>query len=428
MQTLLSKLRSGLRRTGYLIKATALACVLGVIEMVQTQRGRRVLGALTVTAVVAGVAVARPVRAVPPGEAGVRVNRLTGGVTILDEGWIVVVPGVHEFRRYPLHDQVYRPADAARAGGAGAFQSVEGLSVGIDVSVRWALDPERMSQAARLVPDEIGAQLVVPTVDGALHGAFAQHTVREIFATQRAAIQKAIEDGLRASLARDGVIVKAVVIGSIDLPEKYKAGLEALLAEELAAEKMRYTLELKEKVIKQTELEAEADKIRRQKAAEAAGVEQVIAARSQEEAMQHVLPLKAKEIDQKRLEAEAAKVARLKQAEANADARRIEAGGEADSRRKLADSDAYRLEVTGKASTEQMAREAALLAKNPLLIQKTLADKLSDKISVIIAPPNTGGFIAGGLLGATQAAVQARPGRHETDGETASESETESGQ
>ncbi|HMG24321.1 MAG TPA: SPFH domain-containing protein [Kofleriaceae bacterium] len=403
MQTLLSKLRSGLQRTGYLVKATALACVLGVIEMVQTQRGRRVLGALTIAAVVLGALVARPIRSVPPGEAAVRVNRLTGGVTILDEGWIVVVPGVHEFRRYPLHDQVYRPADAARSGGTGAFQSVEGLPIGVDVSVRWALDPERMSQAARLRPDEIGAELVVPTVDGALHAAFAQHTVREIFASQRAQIQKAIEDGLRAGLAREGVIVKAVVIGSIDLPEKYKTGLEALLSEELATEKMRYTLELKEKNIKQTELEAEADKVRRQKAAEAAGAEQVIAAKSQEEAMQHVLPLKAKEIDQRRLEAEAAKVTRIKAAEANAESRRIEAGGEADSRRKLADSDAYRLEVTGKASSEQMAREAALLAKNPLLIQKTLADKLSDKISVIIAPPNTNGFFASGLLGGAAA-------------------------
>lgn len=406
MRALLSKIQTGLKRSGYLIKATALACVLGVIEMIQTPRGRRVLGALTVIAVVIGTVVARPIRSVPPGEAAVRVNRVTGGVTILDEGWIAVLPGIHEFRRYPLHDQVYRPADAARAGGTGAFQSIEGLSIGVDVSVRWALDPERMSQAARLRPDEIGAELVVPTVDGALHGTFAQHTVREIFASQRAAIQKAIEDGLRASLAKDGVIVKAVVIGSIDLPEKYRSGLDALLAEELSAEKMRYTLELKEKAIKQTELEAEADKVRREKAAEAAGAEQVIAAKSQEEAMAHVLPLKQKEIDQRRLEAEAAKVTRLKQAEANADARRIEASGEADSRRKLADSDAYRLEVTGKASSEQMAREAALLAKNPLLIQKTLADKLSDKISVIIAPPGTNGFVAGGLLGSPAAAAQ----------------------
>ena len=32
----------------------------------------------------------------------------------LDEGWAVVIPGVHEFRRYPLHDQVYRPDGIAR--------------------------------------------------------------------------------------------------------------------------------------------------------------------------------------------------------------------------------------------------------------------------------------------------------------------------
>jgi regulator of protease activity HflC (stomatin/prohibitin superfamily) len=389
--------------------------MLGVIEIVQTQRGRRVLGTLTLVAVFGGLVLARPVRSVPPGEAAVRVNRLTGGVAILDEGWAVVLPGVHEFRRYPLHDQVYRPADAARASGTGAFQSVEGLSIGIDVSVRWALDPERMSQAARLSPDEIGAELVMPTVDGALHGTFAQHTVREIFAAQRYPIQKAIEDSLRASLAKDGVIIKAVVIGGIDLPASYKSGLEALLSEELSTEKMRYTLELKEKQIKQTELEAEADKVRRQKAAEAAGQEEVIAAKSRAEAMTHILPLKEKEIEQKRLEAEASKVTRLKEAEGNAEARRIEAGGEADSRRKLADSDAYRLEVTGKASTEQMAREAALLAKNPLLIQKTLADKLSDKISVIIAPPNTNGFFASGLLGGTPPAAPAASGERPGD-------------
>ena len=43
-----------------------------------------------------------------------------------------------------------------------------------------------------------------------------------------------------------------------------------------------------------------------------------------------------------------------------------------------------------------------MIARNPLLIQKTLADKLSDKIQVIVAPPAAGGFFAGGLLG-TQA-------------------------
>jgi len=62
--------------------------------------------------------------------------------------------------------------------------------------------------------------------------------------------------------------------------------------------------------------------------------------------------------------------------------------------------------VTGKANAAQMERDSVLIAKNPLLIQKTLADKLSDKIQVIVAPPAAGGFFAGGLLG-TQAAARA---------------------
>ncbi len=407
MRTVLKTIYGGVKKVGYLVRATALAAVLGVIELVQNPRGRRILGMLALVALITAFIWAKPIRSISPGEAAVRVNRLTGGVTVLDEGWAIVIPGLHEFRRYPLHDQVYRPTDAAKVSGSGAFQSVEGLSIGIDVSVRWALDPDKMSQAARLRPDTLEAELVQPTVDGILHRTFAQHTVREIFATQRAPIQKAIQDELVATLAKDGIDVKTVAIGAIDLPPQYKAGLEAVLNEELASDKMRYTLELKEKGIKEAELEADADKVRREKAAEAAGEEQVIAAKAQAEAMQHVLPLKEKEIEEKRLEAEAAKVTRLTEAQANADARRIEAGGEADSRRKLADSEAYRLDVTGKAVTEQMAREGALIQKNPLLIQKTLADKLSDKISVIIAPPNVGGFFASGLLGGAGAAPAA---------------------
>jgi hypothetical protein len=48
-----------------------------------------------------------------------------------------------------------------------------------------------------------------------------------------------------------------------------------------------------------------------------------------------------------------------------------------------------------------MAREGTLLSRHPLLIQKTLADKLSDKVQVIIAPPGaSSGFLGAGLLGA----------------------------
>lgn len=68
----------------------------------------------------------------------------------------------------------------------------------------------------------------------------------------------------------------------------------------------------------------------------------------------------------------------------------------------------YCLSKKSKTNAEQMEREGALVTKHPLLIQKTLADKLSDKVQVIIAsPPAGGGFIGANLLG-TSAAGAAR--------------------
>jgi len=387
------------QRTSVLVRAAAWATALGVLETVGSERGRRVLAVVAIVGAAGGVIALRPVRSIAPGEVGVRTNRVTGSVATLREGWVLDLPAVHELRLFPLRDQIYRPQRSARADGDAPFQTVEGLSIGVDIAVRYALDPARVVTVSAELPADVGRELVEPIVDGVLHRAFAKNTVRDIFSARRGEIQKEIEDELRPALLPDGIVVRAVFLGNVDLPKEYRAGLEAMLSEELSSEKMRFTLELKDKEVKEAGLVADADKLKREKAAEASALEQVIAARGQEEAMAHVLPFKVKEIEQRRLEAEAARVVRVKQAEGEAEARRIEASGEADSRRKLAEAEAFRIEATGKAQSAQLERDSVLIAKNPLLIQKTIADKLSDKIQVIIAPPGAGGFIAGGLIG-----------------------------
>jgi regulator of protease activity HflC (stomatin/prohibitin superfamily) len=344
----------------------------------------------------------QPMATVARGEMGVRVNQLTGGLTEVTDGSILVIPGLHKLQRFPLRDQIYRDVRSARADGEAPFQSVEGLSLGVDITIRYALDPQKITSMGRALPDNIGGEIVEPQLQAVIYKTFTRYTVREIFSSKRSEIQQSIEDELRPKLSADGIILRAVMMGKVDLPADYRAGLDQLLSEELATEKMRYTLELKEKQVKETALESEADAVRRERAAEAAGNEQIIAAKAQAESMKHVLPFKEKQIQQRQLEAEAEKVSRIKNAEGDAEARKIEAGGEAASRQKLADADAYRVEVMGKAASAQMERDGELISKHPLLIQKTMADKLSDKISVIIAPPNTSGFVGSGLLGGNQ--------------------------
>jgi regulator of protease activity HflC (stomatin/prohibitin superfamily) len=359
-------------------------------------------GTLVLLGVVGGTAYVLyhhpPVQSVGRGEVGVRTNLLTGSVSEWQDGTVLVLPGLHDIRLFQMRDQSYRPEKMTSASGPAPLQSLEGLSLGVDLSVRYALDPAKLAAISKSRPENSGGEIVEPAVQGVIYKVFARYTVREIFSTKRAEIQQSIEKELTARLGVDGIAVHDVTMGNVDLPAEYRRGMDQLLAEELASEKMRYTLELKDKRVKEVALEGEAEKTRREKNAEASAREQVIAAKGQEEAMKHVLPFKQRQVEQRQLEAEAEKQARIRGAEGTAQARRIEASGESDARQKLADAEAYRLERVGKVNAEQMGREGVMVTAHPLLIQKILAEKLSDKVQVIIAPPGDG-VITAALLG-----------------------------
>jgi regulator of protease activity HflC (stomatin/prohibitin superfamily) len=364
-----------------------------------------------------------PMQTINAGQAGLRTNQLTGAQSEMSEGNAWVIPGLHSLRIVPLRDQSYRPTSMAKNDGAAPVQSVEGMSLGIDLMVRYAVDPSKVSSVASRAQQDMGRELVDPAVQGVAYKTFARYTVREIFSSKRVEIQQTIEAELKIKLAQEGLMLRSVQVGKVDLPADYSRRMETLIAEELATEKMRYTLQLKEKQIKEGEMEAQAQKVRSELQAEAAGNVQIIAAKAQEEAMKHVLPFKQRQIEQRKLEAEAQKQSTIKTAEGNAEARRIEADGEAKARQRLAEAEAFRVQQVGKAGAEQMAREGALLTRHPLLIQKAMADKLSDKVQVIIAaPPSDGGFIGSALLGSkpqktsTQQSAQA-----DTDSEQASQ-------
>src|SRR5271167_4955012 len=360
----------------------------------------RVLITAVMVLIVYGLCTHPPFDSVRRGEVLARTDVLDGSVTVFTAGTVLVLPGIHQVRCYSIRDQVYRPSNGASATGTAPFQSVEGLSIGVDLAVRWTVDRARLAETSKDFPDDLSADLVAPAVQGIVYPTFARYSVREIFSQRRTEIRQELIAELKPKFTAMGLVLREVDIGKVDLPPDYRAGMEKLLSEELETEKIHYTLQLKEAQVKQQQLEAEADKVRRQTAAEAAGQEQVIAARAQEETMKHILPFKEKQIEQRKLEAEADKVARIRTAEGAAEARRIEAKGEAESRQKLADAEAYRLDLVGKANAGQMEREGALVARYPLLIQKTLADKLSDKVQVIIAPlPAAGKFIGSSLIG-----------------------------
>jgi regulator of protease activity HflC (stomatin/prohibitin superfamily) len=348
------------------------------------------LGALAaVLALTAGAIVV-----VPAGEAGVRVSQVSGvRPFVLRTGVHFVVPLLDEVALYDIRDRVL-----AAEGDALSVQSKEGLNLSLAISVRYRLDPSRLPEIHSRLPEPVERQVVPPVVTSAFRQLIPNYMVRDIFATQREEIRGKAAEIITKKLASDGIVVEEVMLRNVVLPPEYAKGLEGLLLREQQSERMAYDIQIKEKEVRTAELEAEAQKARQVKQAEAAARVHVLQAKSEADAMQYTLPLKQKQIEQMRLEAEAQAQAKL-----------IETKAEVERRNLLAGADAQRTRVMAAADAERMRLESDILQQNPLLIQKIVAERLSDKMQIMMVPMDGQNFFATDVLRSTFARSLALP-------------------
>src|SRR6185503_16251626 len=244
----------------------------------------------------------------------------------------------------------------------------------------------------------VETELLPTVVANAFRQTISGYMVRDVFSTRREEVRRAAADVITRRLASDGIVVKEVMLRDIDLPQEYAKGLEGLLVKAQENDRLSIEVEVKQKMVRTAELEAEAEKARHVKQAEARGQVTVLEAKAQADAMQHTLPLKEKQIQQSRLEAEARKEATVKNAEAAASAKVIDSKAELEKRNLLSQAEAQRIRVLAVSDAERMKSEAQVLKDNPLLIQKIIAERLSDKVQIMMVPNDGKFFFANDVL------------------------------
>jgi regulator of protease activity HflC (stomatin/prohibitin superfamily) len=265
-------------------------------------------------------------------------------------------------------------------------QSREGLNIGLAITVRYKFDPARLDFIHANLPQPVEKEIVPPVISSVFRELAPNYTVREVFATKREEIRQSAADRITRKLGTDGIIVKEVMLRDVQLPEEYAKGLEGLLLKEQQNEGMGVETEMKAKEVKIAELEAEAARVRQVKQAQGAGEVRVLQAKSEADAMKYTLPLKQKQIEQSRLEAAAQKETTVKNAEAQAQAKVIDSKAEMERRGMLAEAEANRIRIVAVADGERMKSEAALLRESPLLINKIVAERMSDKLQIMMVP------------------------------------------
>jgi regulator of protease activity HflC (stomatin/prohibitin superfamily) len=342
---------------------------------------------------------------VPSGMAGVRVSQLSGTLGgTLYPGMHLIMPFIHRVEVFNVRDQMFTTSPTETPKEAEPVLKVyskEGLPLGLGVSVRYQLDPQRLPYLQSTLPQPVETEIMPAVVANAFRQTVATYMVRDVFSARREEVRRLAAESITSKLAPDGIVVKEVMLRDLTLPPEYAKGLEGLLLKAQENDRLTIEVEVKQKEVRTAELEAEAAKARQVKQAEGRAVVTVLEAKAQADAMQHTLPLKEKQIQQSRLEAEARKEATVKNAEAAAQAKVIDSRAELERRNLMAQADEQRIRLLAGADAERMRSEAQVLKDNPLLIQKIIAERLSDKVQIMMVPMDGKYFFANDVFKAS---------------------------
>lgn len=357
---------------------------------------------------------------VPSGMAGVRVSQIAGTRPgTLYPGVHLIKPLIDRVELFDIRDHLFTTGTATDAAAKEKakkaeplnVQAKEGLTVGLAITVRYSLDVRRLDYIQSHLP-QVDTELVPAVVASAWRELVPNYTVREVFSSKREEVRRRAEQIIAEKLGADGVRVQEVMLRDIQLPPEYAKGLETLLLKEQENDRLGVETEIHAKQVRISELDAEAQKVQEVKQAEGQAQVRVLQAKGESDAMQYTLPLKEKQIQQSRLEAEARKESTIKNAEAAAQAKVIDSKAEMERRNLLSQAEANRIRVTAAADAERMRSEAVVLKENPLLINKIVAERLSDKIQVMMVPADGKFFFANDVIRSLSAPP---PSAHDDD-------------
>lgn len=173
---------------------------------------------------------------VPSGHRGIVFKTLGGGTSkqVLGEGmhfipaWNHVIP--YDTRVHEMKEQL-------------VVLTSNGLTLRVDASVRYRPKVEELFQLQTEIGRDYDQKVIGPVVRSEARKVFGRYQPEEIYSTKREEIERQIYDEVLRALEGKHVIVEAVLVRDVELPEAIKTAIADKLAEEQRAQKMRFTLD-----------------------------------------------------------------------------------------------------------------------------------------------------------------------------------------
>jgi prohibitin 2 len=180
---------------------------------------------------------------VPAGHRGV-VFSVFDGVRpwVLGEGIHVVMPGVNQVTTYDVRSQTYSMVaggeDSDRKGQSDTLWAPtgDGLKVGLDLTVRYRPDPDRVPDLHTTVGPEYQEKVVRPQIRNIARMVVSEYAVMDIYGKTRAAIQRQMFDRLKGMFAADGIVLEDVLLRNVASSQDFEKAVESKM---MAAQKVQ---------------------------------------------------------------------------------------------------------------------------------------------------------------------------------------------
>jgi regulator of protease activity HflC (stomatin/prohibitin superfamily) len=138
-----------------------------------------------------------------------------------------------------------------------AVISSNGLTLRVDASIRFRPVVEDLFLLQTTIGPDYDSKLIAPIVRSEARKVFGRYQPEEIYSTKREQIEAQIHEEVNKALVGKHVIVEAVLVRDVLLPDAIQTAISDKLAEEQRSQKMRFTLDKERQEADRKQIEAE---------------------------------------------------------------------------------------------------------------------------------------------------------------------------
>ncbi len=135
--------------------------------------------------------------------------------------------------------------------------AVNGLGIKLDASVRYHLNPNEVVALQREIGPEFYTKILEPVLRSEARRVFGRYTPEEIYSTKREIVEREIREGLATKIAGKHLVLEAILIRDVQLPDAIRRAIDQKLAAEQEVLKMKYVLEVSKATADQKRIDAQ---------------------------------------------------------------------------------------------------------------------------------------------------------------------------